>query len=182
MSKENETEANIQNEIEELKIKISNQEKRVNNTELNYKYLLDYDKKIFESELKLRKNDFDKDFINTDGEFTGLAIFGFTIKRPFKQDEKKPYLIVERLGTSYMIYVSNSTSGNLTRIKNFFSNFNKQLSKEKESLEKMRARKVDLENHISTSNYSHLIKQCQNELKKINQQIGLTEELQQDEY
>ncbi|MDE6111003.1 MAG: DEAD/DEAH box helicase family protein, partial [Eubacterium sp.] len=141
LSKENEAESNLQKELEELKEKIEKHTKRLSFTTANNLMLSNYDEKNFALELKLYKNVFSKEFIFSSCEDTGIILLGFELKRPIKQDEKKPYLIASRLGVDYMIPVSTSESGNITRMRNFFKGFDKQLQKEQKILDEMIARK-----------------------------------------
>lgn len=176
LSKENEAEANLQQELAELKEKIEKHTKRLSFTAANNLLLSKYDEENFNIELKLYKNLFSKEFVFSNYEDTEIILFDFVIKRPIKQDEKKPYLIASRLGVDYMIPVSTSESGNITRIKNFFRNFSKQLKKEQETLDKMIARKDEIENHKCNSDYVRAIQKCKAEIEEIDNQIGLTDE------
>lgn len=176
LSKENEAEANLQQELAELKEKIEKHTKRLSFTTANNLLLSKYDEENFNIELKLFKNIFNKEFVFSNCEDTEIILFDFVIKQPIKQDEKKPYLIASRLGVDYMIPVSTSESGNIIRLKNFFKNFSKQLKKEQETLDKMIARKEEIENHKCNSDYVRAIQKCKAEIEEIDNQIGLTDE------
>lgn len=176
LSKENEAEANLQQELAELKEKIEKHTKRLSFTTANNLLLSKYDEENFNIELKLFKNIFNKEFVFSNCEDTEIILFDFVIKQPIKQDEKKPYLIASRLGVDYMIPVSTSKSGNIIRLKNFFKNFSKQLKKEQETLDKMIARRKEIENHKCNSDYVRAIQKCKAEIEEIDNQIGLTDE------
>lgn len=173
LSKENEAEANLRKELDELKVKIDIQSKRLSITTANNVMLSNYGEKNFAIEMKLYKNTFSKKFINSNSEITGIILFDFEIKRPIRQDEKKPYLIASRLGVDYMIPVGDSESGNLTRLKNFFKGFAKQLEKERTTLDEMRAKRREIENHSNNSDYVTSIKNCKAEIEELDKQIGL---------
>lgn len=176
LSKENKAESNFQKELEELNEKIEKHTKRLSFTTANNLLLSKYDKKNFNIELKVYKNIFNKEFVFSNCEDTEIILFDFVIKRPIKQDEKKPYLIASRLGVDYMIPVGNSESGNITRLKNFFKGFDKQLKKEQKTLDEMLARKEEIENHKCNSDYVRAIQKCKTEIEEIDNQIGLIDE------
>ena len=111
-----------------------------------------------------------KDFIYSSNKFW---IYDFGIYTPDKQNEKKPYLIVERLNTRYTFEVSNSPSGNAVRLNNFFSKFDKQIKKDEEVLRKMAERKISIENHKVKPEYAQKIQALKTELTEIESKLNL---------
>ena len=175
LAKENETADKFKDELEELILKIENQKNRLRMTVTNNKFISEFSKKHISNELKQYKLCFNNDFIHDNSENSGVTLFDFKIKKPDKQDEKKLYLVAERLDTKYIIPVGSSISGNLTRIRNFFLNFKKQLEIDRKNLDIMTARKNEIESYKFDFHYSDLIKECKAEIVEIDKKIGLTE-------
>lgn len=156
-------------EYDELKVKISKQEERLSNTKINGEYIKDLSK-LIENTCKKYNKTMTKDFIYSSNKFW---IYDFGIYTPDKQNEKKPYLIVERLNTRYTFEVSNSPSGNAVRLNNFFSKFDKQIKKDEEVLRKMAERKISIENHKVKPEYAQKIQALKTELTEIESKLNL---------
>ena len=175
LSKENEAEYKLQKELKELKIRIKNQEKRLRLTVANGNVVKDYVKLYLKKELTECEYEFTIENLNSSTGSFLTRIIDFDIKSPEKQDEKKPYIIAKRLGVEYMIPMSDKATGNLQRIKNFFTGFNKQVIKDTENLDKMKERKKQIENHHSNFKYKDEIKKCKKEIEELNAKMGLYE-------
>ncbi len=168
-SRGNENERNLKIEYDELKVKISKQEERLSNTKRNGEYIKDLSK-LIENTCKKYNKTMTNDFIYSRNK---IWIYDFGIYTPDKQNEKKPYLIVERLNTRYTFEVSNSPSGNAIRLNNFFSKFDKQIKKDEEILQKMTERKINIENHKAKPEYAHKIQVLKTELAEIESKLNL---------
>lgn len=168
-SRGNENERNLKIEYDELKVKISKQEERLSNTKINGKYIKDLSK-LIESTCKRYNKTMTNDFIYSSNKFW---IYDFGIYTPDKQNEKKPYLIVERLNTRYTFEVSNSPSGNTVRLNNFFSKFDKQIKKDEEILQKLTERRISIENHKVKPEYAQKIQVLKTELAEIESKLNL---------
>ena len=110
------------------------------------------------------------DFIYSKNRF---YVYDFSIYTLDKQNEKKPYLIVERLNTKYTFEVGESVSGNATRLNNFFSKFEKQIKKDEDALQNMIERKENIENHKTKPEYAQKIKKLKTELAEIESKLNL---------
>ena len=168
-SRGKENEKNLKAEYDELKAKISKQEQRLSNTKRNGEYIKGISKLIENTCKKFNKTMTD-DFIYSSNKF---CVYDFSIYTPDKQNEKKPYLIVERLNTRYAFDVSESPSGNAVRLNNFFSKFDKQIEKDEELLQKMNERKINIENHKVKPEYAQKIQALKAELAEIENKLNL---------
>lgn len=168
-SRGNENEKKLKIEYDELKAKIKKQEERLSNTKINGEYIK-YISKLIESSCKRLNKTMTNDFIYSSNKF---CVYDFSIYTPDKQNEKKPYLIVERLNTRYAFEVSESPSGNAVRLNNFFSKFDKQIEKDEEILRKMTERKISIENHKVKSEYAQKIQALKAELAEIESKLNL---------
>ena len=75
-------------------------------------------------------------------------VLDFVAYTPKIQYEKKPYYFVYRNGTHYPIEIGETVQGNVTRIMNFFKNFNKFGEKFKTKLLELQNRKVQAKQEI----------------------------------
>ena len=66
-----------------------------------------------------------------------LAAMDFKISLPDRQNEKKPYIILNRLDTPYFVNVSMSVSGNRRRLYNFFIHFPRQAEEIQAQIDKI---------------------------------------------
>lgn len=168
-SRGNENAKNLKIEYDELKVKINKQEERLSNTKRNGEYIKDISK-LIENTCKRYNKTMTNDFIYSSNKF---CIYDFSIYTPDKQNEKKPYLIVERLNTRYSFEVSESPSGNAIRLNHFFSEFDKQIKKDEKILQKMIERKISIENHKVKPEYAQKIQALKTELAEIESKLNL---------
>lgn len=168
-SRGNENEKKLKIEYDGLKAKIKKQEQRLSNTKINGEYIK-YISKQIENTCKKFNKTMTNDFIYSSNRF---CVYDFSIYTPDKQNEKKPYLIVERLNTRYAFDVSESPSGNAVRLNNFFSKFDKQIEKDEEILRKMTERKINIENHKVKPEYAQKIQALKAELAEIENKLNL---------
>lgn len=168
-SRGNENEKSLKFEYDDLKAKIIRQQERLSNTKRNSEYIKDISK-LIESACKKFNKTMTTDFIYSTDQ---LPVYDFIVYTPDKQNEKKPYLIVERLNTRYTFEVGESAGGNAIRLSHFFLKFDKQIKKDEEVLQKMIARKEDIENHKTKPEYAQKIQTLKTELAEIESKLNL---------
>lgn len=168
-SRGNENEKELKFEYDELKVKINRQKERLSNTKRNAEYINELSALIKITCKKLNET-MTHDFIYSKSQF---YVYDFSIYTPDKQNEKKPYFIVERLNTRYSFEVGKSVSGNAIRLNNFFSKFDRQIKKDEEVLQKMITRKEDIENHKTKPEYAQKIQTLKTELAEIESKLNL---------
>ncbi len=92
----------------------------------------------------------------------------FKITSPNDMAEKKKFIYIERLCTSYFLELGETEKGNVTRIKNFFAKFEEQLKAREERLSKLKAQEKSLSEQISYKTDSgERVKRLEGELKEI---------------
>lgn len=164
----NDNEKSLKLEYDELKAKINRQKERLVITMENAEYINSISAYI-KNACKKQNKTMTHSFICSDSRFD---IFDFTVHTPQVQDEKKPYLIVERLDTKYTFEVGENVGGNAVRLSNFFSKFDKQIEKDNNTLNKMLERKTGIEKHEVNPEYAQRIAALRRELSEIERKLN----------
>ena len=101
---------------------------------------------------------------------------GFTIYLPAYMSNDTPYLIAERKGR-YHIDMGNSFKGNLIRLDNFFTAFQKVVNEYKDNLKKLKTLQKDLETELlRKEDFSDRIDLLKIQLTNINERLGINYE------
>ena len=164
-SKNYEAEEQLNDELMELRQRLENQKNRIIGTKKNYEYV---------SEMVIDLSEYATDFVLP---FEAKKICGFFFEEPEIQDDKKPYILATRLGISYMIRIGDKPSGNLSRVKNFFKNFDKQIINDQENLAIIENRINDICTHQSNTDYRQYVTEIQelrSEIEEVDRKIGLS--------
>ena len=98
-----------------------------------------------------------------------INVLGFAVRLPDTQKEKKPYVLLERLGERYPVPMGETAPGNARRIINRLKKFDAladELSKAKHENE---ARQKEIQAHLAeTSNpYEAQMRQCEAEISQL---------------
>jgi len=102
-----------------------------------------------------------------------IDILGFNLILPEEQDEKKPYIQLERGNEKYDIMMGNSNYGNARRIINFFKKFPKETEKAYEAYCKAVTRKAEIEEILRRDDYDSSVEfeKCRKEIENLREQI-----------
>ena len=101
---------------------------------------------------------------------------GFSIVLPKNMSQSTPYLIIQRNG-KYRLDLGESEKGNLIRIDNFFTGFNKTIELYENELKILEERKKGLEEELlKKDNSFEKIDELKIKLKNINERLNLTNE------
>ncbi len=124
--------------ISKLETRITTLEQRYSITVKNAQYLLAYTKEDISKAYQYLKDALSPDIIWGEKKLPiGLNCLGFNIQFPDRQNYKKPFLYLERLGARYEVCMGDSASGNARRLINFiksFSDLPEKITQEKENL------------------------------------------------
>ncbi len=103
----------------------------------------------------------------------------FKVISPITQSENKKYIILERENVEYFIEISESVSGNKTRLMNFFNKFNDQISARENRIKYAEEKKSNLKGQATyTSDVSQKIETLEKELFAIFEEIRNKDEKQ----
>ena len=100
---------------------------------------------------------------------------GFKILAPLGMRMDKPYIILERAGR-YEIEVKESALGVMIRMDNFVRNFDLEVMRREEIVEKLKARREDLKEELSKrENYSDGIAELVEKIRNLDKKLGVEE-------
>ena len=96
----------------------------------------------------------------------------FKIVAPISQSEKKLFVIISRLNVDYFLEIGESTSGNKTRLMNFFTKFCQQIEISQKRVQTLEEKRSALEGQLAySSNITEKIEELEKELSAIFEQI-----------
>lgn len=115
------------------------------------------------------KDKFSKEFLFQSDKLFIQSFVEFDIYLPEKQDEKKPYIIIKGKGYEYVneykLEMGTSSTGNVTRLVNFFKGFDKIVKMEKEKLNAEEDKRTQIETQLALkSKYTELYETSKAEL------------------
>lgn len=102
-----------------------------------------------------------------------MELLGFNLILPEEQDEKKPYIQLERGNEKYDIMIGISNYGNARRIINFLKKFSKKTEKAYEAYCKAITRKEEIEEILRREDDDSSVKfeKCRKEIESLRKQI-----------
>jgi hypothetical protein len=77
-------------------------------------------------------------------------LFEFVITTPIQQSQKKPCVVVSRLGAEYSVEMSDSVAGNVTRLKHFLLGFERMLANISDTISDTETHITELKNGLAT--------------------------------
>ena len=96
----------------------------------------------------------------------------FKIVAPISQSEKKLFVIISRLNVDYFLEIGESTSGNKTRLMNFFTKFCQQIEISQKRVQTLEEKRSALEGQLAySSNITEKIEELERELSDIFEKI-----------
>lgn len=117
------------------------------------------------------------EFLFGRNEEKALDFLGFSLELPQTQNEKKPYIFLQRLGERYSVEMGDKPAGNAIRIRNFLKNFEKAAAQVEEQIEAGKRRSVDIENLLQTQSiYPEQIRQLTREREALLEKIHVAED------
>ena len=145
-------------------------EGRIRHTEENSRYLASVDQKAFKAAYDSIAECLPFDVVMGEtAPDNEINVLGFAVRLPDTQKEKKPYVLLERLGERYPVPMGETAPGNARRIINRLKKFDAladELSKAKHENE---ARQKEIQAHLAeTSNpYEAQMRQCEAEISQL---------------
>lgn len=98
---------------------------------------------------------------------------------PDQQDEKKPYVLLVFHEQKYLVQMGgDAPAGNARRVINALKSFQKFSDKDKEHLDSIIARKIDLQKMVHTPDpsYAEKLASCETEVEELRRLITLREQ------
>lgn len=98
---------------------------------------------------------------------------------PDQQDEKKPYVLLVFHAQKYLVQMGgDAPAGNARRVINALKSFQKFSDKDKEHLDSIIARKIDLQKMVHTPDpsYAEKLASCETEVEELRRLITLREQ------
>lgn len=151
--------------------------KRLESTLANQDFLAQFTADDYKHSIDSVKNTLNKTTILGETPLPkDLTAMDFKISVPDRQNEKKPYIILNRLGTRYSVDVSMSISGNARRLYNFFIHFTRQVEEIQTQLNQMEKSLKELDTIKGKKNpYPDQIRRLQNEADQLQAQMIKTQ-------
>lgn len=174
-AQENETLERLKAELAEVKLMISESEKRVSKSKIIAEQLKTISQNNYKNtykELTAALTDI-KNKPTTDLIIT--SVLGFELSLPEHQDERKPYFVLYREEIHYHLEMGDSVSGNARRIINFFKKFDKTVEREEKRFEELKKRKADIESilHLKKDKYDTV--SLRNEINEIRSKLNISQ-------
>lgn len=176
-AQEEESRKEMNAELSELEKKSQSLSRRQNRTRENAHYI----KSLGESELKsefetIRMLITEEVLIEQGKERLLGKVFEFKILLPQMQDEKKPYVLIERKGEQYQLPMGKSPQGNARRVFNYLKGFDKILKDVESQYQDSVRRRDDLKDHLGKidNQLDSQISDCKRELEEIRATMILT--------
>ncbi len=174
-AQENETLERLKAELAEVKLMISESEKRVSKSKI-----------IAEQQKTISQNNYKNTYKELTAALTDIknkpttdliitSVLGFELSLPEHQDERKPYFVLYREEIHYHLEMGDSVSGNARRIINFFKKFDKTVEREEKRFEELKKRKADIESilHLKKDKYDTV--SLRNEINEIRSKLNISQ-------
>lgn len=102
-------------------------------------------------------------------------IFGFHLALPDKQDEKEPYLLLKYHEQKYLVQMGDTPAGNARRVVNTIKSFQKVADRDKAFLDKMVARRAELQETMQSpgNSYAEKLASCEEEAEELRKLIAM---------
>jgi len=171
-SKAKEERKKLREEMETLETTIPKYMERHRVTKEHEQYLNGKTNQEFTNMYEYLKNVLTTDILYKNAQVE-IDILGFNLILPEEQDEKKPYIQLERGNEKYDIMMGNSNYGNARRIINFFKKFPKETEKAYEAYCKAVTRKAEIEEILRRDDYDSSVEfeKCRKEIENLREQI-----------
>ncbi len=176
VANEIETQNRLKSELKKLEFEIPKLNARCNTTIQNANYLGLRTESEFEQGYELISGLLTTDVVfrkvNLTSEF---SVLGFRILLPNEQDEKKPYILLERQHESYAVQMGESAKGNARRIINFLKNFNKTVESVLSNFRSAKERQKQYQQTIANYNseYKLRLEKCEELAAHLKERIGV---------
>jgi hypothetical protein len=175
LHKEAEINENCKKQIEKLQEDVANYRERYRVTAENKKYadtlnLIDLKEEIARCAEAITNKLF--------GEpCERIASLGeFAISTPMQQSQRKPCVIISRSEAEYLVEVSDSVAGNVTRLKHFLLGFEKMLTNLLEAVKDAENKIYELKNQSETpTNTKEKVARLEREVEKLFERIDKSE-------
>jgi len=142
---------------------------------LNQDFLSELSEKDYTQAVQLHANVLTEQLIMRGGHVN--SILGFAVTIPEKQNEKEPYIILERSGGEYIVRMGSSPRGNITRVINFLKKFDGTVEKLHRLHDDQNDRLHEIETKLKESNpYIDQVDLCSQELDKLREMLKVMEE------
>lgn len=152
-------------------------QKRAEVTNANLEYLKGLSTGQFSAAVKETGAALTTEFLFGRNEEKALDFLGFSLELPQTQNEKKPYIFLQRLGERYSVEMGDKPAGNAARIRNFLKNFEKVAAQVEEQIEAGKRRSIDIENLLQTQSvYPEQIRQLTREREALLEKIHVDED------
>ena len=105
-------------------------------------------------------------------------MLGIRLALPDQQDEKKPHVLLVFHEQKYLVQMGDAPAGNARRVIHALKSFQKFSDKDKEHLDSIIARKIDLQKMVHTPDPSYVEKlaSCETEVEELRRLITLREQ------
>ena len=105
-------------------------------------------------------------------------VLGVRLALPDKQDEKDPYILLRYYEQKYLVQMGDTPAGNARRVINTLKSFQKITDKDKEQLDKMVARKAELQKMVQSpdNTYTERLANCEKEAEELRELITMRED------
>lgn len=176
ISKEKENRNNLREKMKIITESLPRWKQRYEITIKNANYLKGVDNKQFEQGYKDISNLLlPRIVLKTEELSSDTEILGFMIVLPECQNEKKPYIYLERLGERYSLEVSMSERGNARRIINALKGFDKRVNEALKLYEMKKAQLGDISKQLEFEDktYEEKLKFCEERILEIKNIIDL---------
>lgn len=175
LSKEKQTIASIEQELSGIDEKISAARRRWTTSLTAVGHLKKYDLEAFKNAYQSIKSLPTDELLLSKENIQLPMVLGVRLALPDKQDEKDPYILLKFYEQKYLVQMGDTPAGNARRVINTLKSFQKITDKDKEHLDKMVARKAELQRMVQSpdNTYAEKLANCEKEAKELRELIAM---------
>ena len=178
LSKEKQTIASIEQELSGVDEKISAARRRWTTSLTAVGHLKKYDLEAFKNAYQSIKSLLTDELLLSKENIQLPMVLGVRLALPDKQDEKDPYILLKFYEQKYLVQMGDTPAGNARRVINTLKSFQKITDKDKEHLDKMVARKAELQRMVQSpdNTYAEKLANCEKEAEELRELIAMRED------
>lgn len=178
LSKEKQTIASIEQELSGMDEKISAARRRWTTSLTAVGHLKKYDLEAFKNAYQSIKSLLTDELLLSKENIQLPMVLGVRLALPDKQDEKDPYILLRYYEQKYLVQMGDTPAGNARRVINTLKSFQKITDKDKEQLDKMVARKAELQKMVQSpdNTYTERLANCEKEAEELRELIAMRED------